>query len=436
MAFDEWIALGGNEVINNARVLGYAMTADCPMAWFKGGVCPTLASATIALENWDSTTIDRAPWYDPVLPDISRRFYGAYGLSVTGIEDSTREAAVIQGLSDGGVIGRVRKAPREVRVVAILAGEGEDALEYGMAWLSATLDPNACGQHGDACGTADLSFFSTCPPAYDGLATTNGYQFDVDKVRRFLHDVACISGPLIQQKVKSGPHWAYQVEFTLVAANPYVFGVTQKIDLPPRLPVVVQDIPFNLVPYPSAELSGGTVAVATNYSTNPSVEVNTDSWQGWGSVVSGTGPSVVFDRSTELAASGGASFRANLRGADTPGGSGVHAIGQTNVVLLGAPAGSRYSFTIWGAAVISAGSPVINSMRGVVEWRDAADQPLGALEIGAASPSEYQGRVFSAKSQAPPAGAVYAHVYIVTEVQWSDTTDLRVYADAVGVTVP
>lgn len=832
MAFEEWLALGGNEIINNARTVGYALSADCPMAWFKSPPCSTLWNATVAAENWDSENIERAPWYDAALPDVSRRFYGAYGISVKGIEDSTRTATVTSGLADGGVIGRVRKAPREVRVTALLAGEGQDAIEYGMAWLSAALDPNACGQHGDACGTADLSFFSTCPPewpqvpvytewapaganlatnpsmetvggavevrrneagnpralttnhyaitgtgtthavsttethdehnsievttvgtaASEGLIVTTAtavgtpgksygggiwvkapvgaelyatvrttgatsedsvrvvftgtgdwqwvstglkvaqsdatslqmhvrtnavwagtfnvaqplmgersivataddyfdgesadqpditfawsgaadasasvasgflvdgisghptsgdkvvasqewastgsqsarllisgasadsfiaipnswvgpatpgrtvtmlakvrmeaplsgsenagpryqalmmsvtgvgevagpefpnepgihelrwtytfpaastgvsfvrlyaghsegqlwlddflvidgpwsgpyfdgdtedtdlnqvewtgaphasttsllhrditgttpipveeYLFEVGKVRRFLHDVAAVSGPLIQQEAQSGKHWAYIVEYTLVAGNPYVYGATNLVAVEPRIPVIVQDIPYNLVTHPSAEKSAGTIVVATNYATNPSGEVDATGWSvTYDGTVITTGGSAPAS-STDIAVVGAKSVKTTWTA--PAAGAAAGWVGLQHEVALphAAVAGERYSINLWANSSAQAGAPVWGNMDIVAYWRAGGatvrTDPLDTIESrsGAASVPSIE----------PPVGATSVIVRVKQYLtSWPAGTIVRVYADALAVTNP
>jgi len=843
MAFEEWLALGGNEILNNARTVGYAKTAACPMGWFKARPCDTLLAATLIgafagedeatdefAADYRATAIQGAPWYDPVLPDVSTRFYGAYGLGVYGIEDSTREAGVTQGLADGGVIGRVRKAPRQVRVVALLAGEGQDALEYGMAWLNAALDPNACGQHGDACGTADLAFFSTCPPpraqvpvysepelvgtnlnlnpsmetpgpvvelrrnmvqnprmqtatgwtaggivtpgefglnlhfmdaqpsgtvliqqaepwplisgneravasmeievppghpavtlalslemrdgggefpganvtiqpgetkrilsgvgvpgpansfrilvragaalsgstefyardalserasdhqpyfdgstvdyqnspftyawagaadasestqsaptvlhyssdgllhvfqtrspdavpsrgefairavsagnsstrgdvrigdvtltpgmytieadlylpaahvapddsagsrqrrilvyvgspngtielfseqapnepgwhhlvhtfeipadaggvtlglgsagsdrdlafqsvwdavsivsgtqytgggggyfdgdrsdtetevyswtgtAHDSTSTAHtirflgyapvdneNYRLELNKVRRYLHDVGAVSGPLIQAQFQSGRHWAYQVEYTLVAANPYVFGVRREIDLPPRLPTVVADIPYNLVTHPSAEKTEGVVVVQTNYAPNPSAEVNVTGWEKWES-----GFSAIMDRSDEISSSGTYAASAYL---EVMAATAAGFIGLRHVVPLpGITPNMRYSVNVWSSAFKRFGTGTLGNITYVAQWLDGGGTLIREDTLGTKPAS---GGAVTAKGLLPPAGTTQVKIGVKVDITNAAVSDLySIYADSVAVTVP
>ncbi|QHB37026.1 minor tail protein [Microbacterium phage Matzah] len=163
-AYEGYLSLGGNEIVNNARVRGYAETAQCPMWWLRGPYCASMADA-LGDEVYSAQTMNDAPWYDTDTPDRSRRFFGAFATSITGVYDSTRSASVVEGVDDGGRVGRVRKRARQVKVKALLMAQGRDALEYGMAWMNAALDPGACGQHGDTCGSTDLEFFVDCPPA-------------------------------------------------------------------------------------------------------------------------------------------------------------------------------------------------------------------------------------------------------------------------------
>lgn len=164
MAYEGWLRFGGNEVVNNERARGIASTAECPMFWLKGPRCSTLRDA-LGDSPYTADNLPDAPWYDLSMPDVSGRFYGVFGLSVSGLNDSTRSASVTESIDDGGVVGRTRKGSRQVRVRATLLARGRDALDYGVAWLNASLDPDACGQHGAGCGSTDLEYLTDCPPA-------------------------------------------------------------------------------------------------------------------------------------------------------------------------------------------------------------------------------------------------------------------------------
>ena len=78
------------------------------------------------------------------------------------------------------------------------------------------------------------------------------------------------------------------VEFTLYAGKPWFYGETQRLERSTTPAVVVQDTPFNLAIAPSAEVAGAAVVAATNYSTNPSVEVDAADWAAFAGSMTGT----------------------------------------------------------------------------------------------------------------------------------------------------
>jgi hypothetical protein len=161
--FDGFLTFGGNEIVNSARSIGYTQTSDCGAGWLVGPNCPGLLDAINENVPYTYANIADAPWYD-VEDEVSHRFLGVHGIIIEGITDSTRTAQVAEGITDGGVVGQPRFATRRVRVEVMLTAQGQDALEYGLAWLNAALIPRNCSVHGASCGSADVSFFTACPP--------------------------------------------------------------------------------------------------------------------------------------------------------------------------------------------------------------------------------------------------------------------------------
>lgn len=170
--FEGYLALGGNEVLNSARALGYTQTAPCQINWLTCPPCDGVRDA-VGDGPYVIDTISSAPWYDKE-DEPTHRFYGAHAILVEGIEDSTRTAGVTEGIADGGVVGQVRYGSKRIRVRAMLSARGRDALAAGFAWLDAVLRPGACGAHGDACGATDAGFFSDCPPTKDFITAPIG----------------------------------------------------------------------------------------------------------------------------------------------------------------------------------------------------------------------------------------------------------------------
>lgn len=822
MAYEGWFRFGGNEVVNNERARGIASTVECPMFWLKGPRCTTLQDA-LGDPEYNAANLPDAPWFDPSMPDVSSRFFGVFALSVTGLNDSTRGASVVEGIDDGATIGRTRKSARQVRVRAMLLSRGRDALDYGVSWLNAALDPDACGQHGTGCGTTDLEYLTDCPPArgevgdftpwsepvtnlftnpdfaagegtvevrrnlwtdpvqaetampnlgarwaatngtqpqpvieedgwvrltaaavtvddtisrasnwganglpvspsttytlsfemerkaglpvpkidryeytaagagvggrvtggvltqdaatgrwfytfttaatvervvillmnaaaikgvqagdwwrlrqtqlvaspvltpygdptngsvdpdltaswtgaannslsilsgtpvagvasiadrclaiwstkyggsmrliaarsssdtfvaapvpspawgggviigtrhqesvlpnpidralwtslpaqwvpfanevgsaeyrlnfseltadrsfrfyhggpqgsgdvywtnaalvagaYDGPAfsgdtestdlaryawlgaadasvstretreafvrprTDEEYAALVDPYRRFLHNVSVTSGPLERELMNKGEFWGQIFEWTYTAGRPWVYSATRAVDLPITPTIVIQDTPFNLVPYPSAELSGGDVDAAYNFSANPSVETNAT---GWATAVGApvTAGMVTSGRVTgELAAVGTSSFRAvaTLSGSGTDGFFGI----QQVVDLSARPAGSRVSINFWAAELLMSGAPTRQPIEFYAYWTATSGGAILRSDLLGSVPVD--GGAVSAKSIVPPAGANFVTVRAQARLSWTAAAVVRLYADALAVTVP
>ncbi|QHB37167.1 minor tail protein [Microbacterium phage Terij] len=442
--YEGYLSFGGNEIINNTRTRGIAESASpCPMWWLKGPTCQAIRSALFEQEGYTWPTIQAAPWYDPDVPQ-SADFFGFFAHSITEALDSTRTVSRTEGIDHGGVLGRTRKATKTMRVRGLLMGRGRRAIEYGQTWLSAALDPGTCGQHGDECGLTDVEWFADCPPERATVTEPNPdpeeppivrpqtdaeYQATIDQDRRFLHDVAAISGPIITNTLNSGEFWAYEVELVIGAERPWVYGVTRDVDLPPTLPVIIQDIPYNLVPYPSAELAVGDVAAARNLSTNPSVETNATDWavEAGGAIAVGN---VAGARSTALAAVGAASYRA-LFTAPSAGANGW--FGARQVIPI-ASAAQRHSINMWAAGIPLAGASVLGTLQIIAEWRNAANAVLRTDTLGSVPVS---GGVVSAPSILPPAGTTNVLVRARLNVtSWPNAATIQLFADALAVTVP
>lgn len=292
----------------------------------------------------------------------------------------------------------------------------------------------------------DFSWAGTENAAPSILATRTSYQEPegndtyfpwIDTYRRFLHSVRCISGPFVVREAQSanGKYQGREVEFTLLAQVPWVFGLPRELDIPPIVPTVVQDVAYNLAPYPSAELSSGTVVVATNYSTNPSVETNATGWATArdGTVItSGTAPAGA--RVTgELAAVGTASFRSVFTAAGASAVAGWFANQQE--VALGGPANSRYSVNIWSAEVVIGGAPVQGALEVRAIWR--ATSGGAALRTDLLGTIPVAGGSLTAPSLVPPATAAFVLIEARANLtSWNAGTIVRLYSDALAVTVP
>ena len=299
-------------------------------------------------------------------------------------------------------------------------------------------------------GTADASTSTWESGQVVATADEAEYQRTVDSMVRFLHTVTCVSGPLVQNEFRSSDdiHRGYLVEFTMLAAVPFVFGLPYEIDVPPITPTVIEDTAFNLEPYPSAEMTNSTLTVATNYSTNPSLEVNTTDWTTSTEIVSGSDPATYFTSARvvgELAASGTASLRVRILGNGSTVVTNARSyMWATQSVPFSTGTGTRVSFNVWAACVEFAGASggVINGIQVDVQWR-ATTTVLSTVVIGSSTdPADFGGKPYSLASQLKPPTANNALVRVRFDVTWSSSatpannSEIRGYIDALAVTVP
>lgn len=160
MAYTGWFRFGDTEIINVARLREYATNLN--LHWFDPAYEDSEFMAAMLGETYRTPLLDPAPWADPDNPD-SFDFYGVYPLSITGLEDSTRDAQVQESILDGGVVQRIRHATKTmVFEVALLAGS-EGAAAYGFNWLKKALNGFGCAQPSLTCSGAILEYFSAAP---------------------------------------------------------------------------------------------------------------------------------------------------------------------------------------------------------------------------------------------------------------------------------
>lgn len=481
--FTGWFCLGGTEIINNSRAEDYTRTSPCGANWFVGPYCEGLKDftfddvvdfANLNAPPYDYSTISGAPWADPMPPTRpSQEFMGIYCLSVDGLDDSTITAPVVERVVSGGVIGRQRDSSRRMRFRVLLTGLTEQGLNYGRAWLENALRESTCSLHeGGSCGTTSLTFLTMCPPRFvnDGGGVF-AYQETMAAATRILHGVKCTTGLIKEQEFSritskqptevirdsegypindpSAPDrglYGGIYEFTLTAETPRMIGLPRIMDIPVTGQYLIEDAPLNLVPTPSAELSSGTVEVGRNLSTNPSVETDGIGWAMITTTQSGSAPTPYASsaRDTAQKSVGVASWRVRLLGNGSTAASGrAYIAGSQNVSIAGIPSGTRFSFSMWGYAVIMAGgsASTIHAMAARIEWLDGASATLRTDTIETIT-SAFGGHTFSRASILPPAGAVTARCMIRADVTWASSgvpasnSDIMLYSDALALTVP
>lgn len=426
-------------VTDEATYLNY-----CDINWFQDKDTECANGLRLALEqelSYQAVNIPQdAPWFSEssgytYAQDPSRRFLGVYGLSADALSDSTRSVGITEGILSGGVLGRERLAVPRFRFRVLLTAVDEEGLEYGKAWLSKALSEQSCSTHGASCGSSDLTFFARCPTFLaDPSLPEQAYDEKVDQITRVFHDVKCIAGPVtVQQYNRAENSWGAIVEFDIAAGVATMFGLANPfIEISQDGETIIQDIPINDIPYPSAEISGTQVLVAMNYSLNPSVETNATGWS-FGAAGGITTGMLAGSRVTgELSAVGTSSYRVVF----TATGAGTNGeFWSTQTVDVSArPAGSRVSINQWAAEVVMSGVMVRDPIELLAVWRNASNVVVDTISIG---DIPVNGGAVSAKSLVVPATATTVEVRAVaTVVSWNAGSVLRLYADALAVTVP
>lgn len=267
-------------------------------------------------------------------------------------------------------------------------------------------------------------------------------------VRRFLHDVAVESGPLVTEEFVdevTDVH-GYRVEFDVVASRAGLFGATVRKDLQATDSVIVSDVRYNLMPTPRPGLDlppfSDTEVRAANYMTNPSVEIGTAGISWTDEAITGAAPSlnslVTLARSDDLAAVGAYSARLRLLGSPS-----VTQARSTSILKLWQQSGTvqsghRLGASVWAGAVISAGTEVsaVNSITAIFELMNGSTviETLGTVTVTDAD--LVSGHVFESPLVTTDATRSI-RVRVEAEIEWTSgatNSDIRLYADAWSVT--
>lgn len=288
--FTGYLQLGGLEIANSDRLLAYSSTSDCAASWWKLTGCGTLAAA-LADDPYEFGDLAASPWFDETRQELSARFLGVAIVDIQGRHDSTRRMSITQSIGDGGVLADKRHATKEFRITAAVLAVGEDALSFGLDWLNARLEPGSCGQHGNACGLADLTFFETCPPEMVFkpdpadpsvlIPDREAYKPLLDTVTRFMHDVAVTSGATVREYLQTdtnpGTTKGAIVEFTITSERGFIYGAPVPVSLIASSDVF-EDVQRNIFLNPTTDTAGTTVMLRTNLVPNPSLETAVTGW--------------------------------------------------------------------------------------------------------------------------------------------------------------
>lgn len=221
MAWSGYFEFGGQEIINATRTETYAHAYG--LYWLRAAY-DNDAIGPMTGQTFTNPATDDAPWYDPDIPE-AMEFMGAYPLSVGGIENSTITATVTESLSEGGVVGRPRRATRSITFSCALIASSERGAEYGARWLRDALTGNPCED--GLCAGQQLCYVASEPllpeDADDPMAC-------FDLILRSLYNVSPTLGPTIDGKYdlpSGGVAWI--ANWTMVAGVPFEFMVDRPL---------------------------------------------------------------------------------------------------------------------------------------------------------------------------------------------------------------
>lgn len=175
MGYNGFLSLGGVELINATRTEEY-IEHELPTFPMRTRVGTDALRLALGDEPYENPAVDDAPWVDHSDP-ATYGFYGLIPLAIEGLDSSTRGAALVEGILDGGTVGHVRRSMKPVRVSAVLVARDQAGLEAGQTWLDAALNPSSCDNHSGTCGAADLCYFRQAPE-FDPTAVDRNFPID------------------------------------------------------------------------------------------------------------------------------------------------------------------------------------------------------------------------------------------------------------------
>lgn len=223
MSWLGWFTYADTEIINSYRTERLARSAG----WFRPTVDVPFRGEYDPISDFADP--EDTPWFDSEVP-ASSRFYGAYPLTVTGINDSTRGSTPIESTGDGGVPGRIRFGIKNAVFSVALLGADEEAVQYGLAWLSRALLGSPCG---DTTRQRSLGFNLDY---YDAEPVVNvdsnlGVQGVHDNLFRRLRRVTFNQGPTVTaSRTLTGCDGAFiTATFTATVGDPFEYGTTRGI---------------------------------------------------------------------------------------------------------------------------------------------------------------------------------------------------------------
>lgn len=216
----EYVSFGDDmPLIETARTYSY-IKKMLPKLEVECDINPSMKYLSNGGAEFNTPKIDGAVWYSPDIPS-SEYFLGMIPSDqITGMYDSTQGANFTE-LKDEGAVHHSRKfGVREMKFKATLFAVTEFGLYVGLEWLKDSLSGGYCAsaQRKD-CGGSDLIFLTS---AITGGNTTDAAASYFNRAM-MAKDVKTLSGVKVVQTINFENAYACEVEFILVAANPFLY---------------------------------------------------------------------------------------------------------------------------------------------------------------------------------------------------------------------
>lgn len=179
--------------------------------------CDSAYTPATSGAGYQAPHLDPAPWYDPSLgsdptENPSAQFLGVIISSVEGLDSTVERSMETRAVGvGGGSFGPQRALQRELTFTGVLYATTCRGMDYGMAWLTHTLQSQGCRTE----GLVELEVWTGCP---DGGSN----DIEVQDSRWQLRDTSLMNGP----KYTDGP-WETrachlrEVTWTIGSESPY-----------------------------------------------------------------------------------------------------------------------------------------------------------------------------------------------------------------------
>ena len=206
MATDEWLSYGGVELINLARTTALAESLGIDTLWTDPDA---VAWVEDARNGHDYDLVTTAPWYDAGFP-ASSEFAGIVPLSISGLDDSTKESTTTEYITAGGSSSKPRNKTLSLPFNVAIIASTERGADFGKRWLDRLLSGRS---RSTFCSGEDLHYYQWGPS-------------DETPLPPLVHrrDVTVSRGTSVTRKRSTYCSATWLVTFTLVANDPFEYG--------------------------------------------------------------------------------------------------------------------------------------------------------------------------------------------------------------------